>query len=179
MTLIAFDLEKNITTDIYHNTQTLLKQYKKVLWRIKQDLAEINEECQEQINGGLFNYIDALTSVDSGINKNRLENRLFSIENSKSLLAIIDKAVVMLKEYPNHGQLYYDILSKTYLNFYPYSENDMLKHFDFSRTTYYREKKKAVGMLGVVLWGFLLPKYKKNTLLTNHKKDTEMALNWN
>ena len=85
MILRAFDLEKNITTDIYHNTQTLLKQYKKVLWRIKQDLAEINEECQEQINGELFNYIDALTSVDSGINKTRLENRLCSIENSKSL----------------------------------------------------------------------------------------------
>lgn len=41
------------------------------------------------------------------------------------------------------------------------ANNEMLDHYNFSRATYSREKKKAVGMLGIVLWGFVLPSYQK------------------
>lgn len=38
-----------------------------------------------------------------------------------------------------------------------YSENEMLEYLNIGRTTFYREKKDAIHMLGVILWGFLIP----------------------
>jgi hypothetical protein len=43
---------------------------------------------------------------------------------------------------------------------YRYSENEMLEYLNIGRTTFYKEKKDAIHMLGVILWGFVIPDMK-------------------
>lgn len=44
-----------------------------------------------------------------------------------------------------------------YIINYRYSENEMLEYLNIGRTTFYKEKKESVHMLGVILWGFIIP----------------------
>jgi len=152
----------NSKSRIYKNTELLLKQYGKVLWRLESELNDMNEMIASEYNTDLYTYIDSLVDVDISIQKNRLQDRLTSLENSKSLIVLIDQAVTMLYNYPSEGNLYFDILSKAYLSFYKNTGEDISEVLDLSLRTYYRKKKTAINLLGIILWGFLLPSVKND-----------------
>ena len=73
----------------------------------------------------LFDVVNVLIDVDPRVDKMRIESRLQSIENSKSIIELIDRALVLLKNYPCSGQRYYEILYKSYLVLGKYSENEI------------------------------------------------------
>jgi hypothetical protein len=123
---------------------------------------EMEAECYLSSGSRLFDVVDTLIDVDPRVDKARIESRLQSIEDSKSILELIDRALVLLKNYPNDGEKYYEILSKSYLVFVKYSESEILESMNISRSTFFREKKKAVTLLGVILWGFVIPDIKKS-----------------
>ena len=75
----------------------------------------------------------------------------------KVIIAIVNNAMVKLKTYPRNGKLYYKILTNTYFVTNKYSESQLLEILDISRTTYYRQKKKAICLFGVILWGYVIP----------------------
>ena len=104
--------------------------------------------------------VDTLIDVDPRVEKMRLESRLESLENSKSILVLVDRAMMLLKNYPIEGQKYHDILTKTYMVFVKYSEIEIIEALNISRSTLYRDKKKAINLLGVILWGFVIPDLK-------------------
>lgn len=159
-----YNIENQYDDSVYQNTKLLLKLYSKVMWRMKNSIMEMNEECFLNSDNNLFNIVDALIDVDPRVDKARIESRLQSIENSKSILVLIDKALILLKNYPKDGERYFEILNKSYLLFYNYNENELLGNLNVSRTTLYREKKKAIMMLGVILWGFVIPDVRKKRI---------------
>jgi hypothetical protein len=171
----AYSISKKGNDTVYHNTKLLLDLYSKVLWRVEQSLDDLDEECYESDKKHLCDLINSLIEVDTQIDKTRFERRMQSIEESKSLIELIDKAVMMLKAYPENGERYYEILSKSYhINSeHKYSEDELLEELCISRTTLYREKRKAVATLGVILWGFVLPDF----LQVIKKHETEVVLN--
>ncbi|GKX31344.1 hypothetical protein SH1V18_38240 [Vallitalea longa] len=146
-----------INTNVYHNTKLLLSLYENVLWRINNDIQLIKEECEYEVHKNLDNFIDSLVDVELYVSRSRLDNRLRSIENSKSLVNLINKAMKMVKSYPNIGERYYNILYKTYIAQYKSTTDEMIDYLAISRSTYFREKKKAVNLLGTILWGYLIP----------------------
>lgn len=153
--------KEGISPNVYHNTKLLLTLYGNVAWRIKNDIQMVKEECEYEVQRNLDNFIDNLVDVELYISRSRLENRLKSIENSKSLINLINKALVMMKSYPDIGERYYEILYKTYIAHYKYTTDEMVEHLAISRSTYFREKKRAVNLLGTILWGYLIPKLAK------------------
>ena len=155
-----YDLGAGGDDKFYHNTKLLLKLYSKVLWRMSTTVMEMDEECYLTSGSGLFDVIDTLIDVDPRVEKMRLESRLESLENSKSILVLVDRAMMLLKNYPIEGQKYHDILTKTYMVFVKYSEIEIIEALNISRSTLYRDKKKAINLLGVILWGFVIPDLK-------------------
>ena len=141
---------------LYHNTEKLLKLYKKVLWRINSSLKELDEECRETTNMKLVEMIDSMVDIDPRINEQRLNSRLKSIEDSKSILDFIDLSMAQLKDYPDNGERYHDILKRIYIDSTVQSIERLSEIYNISRSTMYREKSKAIEMFGVILWGFLL-----------------------
>ena len=157
-----YNFEALFSGKMYHNTKLLLKLYSKVMWRMSNSIMEMEAECYLARGSRLFDVVDTLIDVDPRVDKARIESRLQSIEDSKSILERIDRALVLLKNYPNDGEKYYEILSKSYLVFVKYSESEILESMNISRSTFFRDKKKAVTLLGVILWGFVIPDIKKS-----------------
>ena len=159
---MIYDFEALFSDKMYHNTKLLLKLYSKVMWRMSNSIMEMEAECYLSSGSRLFDVVDTLIDVDPRVDKARIESRLQSSEDSKSILELIDRASVLLKNYPNDGEKYYEILSKSYLVFVKYSESEILESMNISRSTFFRDKKKAVTLLGVILWGFVIPDIKKS-----------------
>lgn len=152
---------KKVSPNIYHNTKLLLKLYNKVLWRINNSFEEIEEDCISFSGKRLDELLHSLTDTEEFITEARLESRLQSIEDSKSIINLIEKALLMLKSYPKNGERYYSIIYKIYISAYTYSESEIIDYLCCSRATYYREKKNAINLLGTILWGFLFPNFMK------------------
>ena len=160
-----YNFEALYSDKMYHNTKLLLKLYSKVMWRMSNSIMEMEAECYLSSGSRLFDVVDTLIDVDPRVDKARIESRLQSIEDSKSILELIDRALLLLKNYPNDGEKYYEILSKSYLVFVKYSESEILESMNISRSTFFRDKRKAVTLLGVILWGFVIPDIKKSQVL--------------
>ncbi|EQB89776.1 hypothetical protein J2Z44_003026 [Clostridium punense] len=150
-------MERKVSPNIYHNTKLLLQLYSKVLWRINNSIQEIGDEYYETSGRRLDELLYSLVEVDPYISQARLESRLQSIEDSKSIIEIIDKTLLMLKSYPDNGERYYTLIYKIYITPCRHSENEVIEYLCCSRATYYREKKKAINLLGTILWGYLFP----------------------
>lgn len=157
-----YNFENQGNNKVYHNTKLLLKLYSKVMWRMSNSIMEMEAECYLSNGSKLFDVVNTLIDVDPRVDQLRLESRLQSIEDSKSIIELINRALLLLKSYPENGSLYFEILNKSYLVFIKYSEHEIIDELNLSRSTYYREKKKAVTLLGVILWGFVIPDIKKS-----------------
>ena len=154
----VYSVDKTNNVRVYHNARLLLELYSKVLWRLGESLDELDAECCETDNKHLFDLIDSLIDVDTQIDKNRFERRMQSIEESKSLIELVDRVMSKLKRYPDNGELYFQILWKVYIanqRIKP-DEEELLEILHISRSTFYREKKKAIMLFGTILWGFAL-----------------------
>jgi hypothetical protein len=151
------DLHRYCTENIYRNAGMLLHAYRDVQWRLSQSLYEIEDECLGVSGLSLKEALGELLDMDTDLDKLRLTDRLQSLEFSRQITEVISKSLIMLRDYPNGGEHYYDIINKAYLLKYKYSENEILDALNISRSAYYKQKKKAVSVFGVILWGFTLP----------------------
>ena len=52
--------------------------------------------------------------------------------------------MLKIREYPDKGALYCEIISKAYLNRFKYKESEMLEVLNMERSTYYDRKKEAI-----------------------------------
>lgn len=146
---------------VYHNTKILLKLYPHVKWRVSTSITELDQSCRQTSGSGLIDVVEYLADIDVRVNSERLHERLRSIEYSKGILKLVDKCLMLLKEYPENGEKYYQIISVTYLSGNNVGENEALEALNISRSSYYRDKKKATLLLGVILWGFVIPETKE------------------
>ena len=156
----TLDLKKRCNDKYYHNAGRLLDLYKKVSWRLNQSLAEMEEECMQIGDVSLSQAIQELMQIDSDLDSLKLDERLESIMVSYQMVQIVNRALLMLKAYPDGGEEFFEIINRVYILQIPYSEQEMLDTLHIGRTTYYKRKKEAVAMLGVVLWGFVIPELK-------------------
>lgn len=174
--LNQLDIRKQGNEQIYHNTKKLLKIYKGVMWNTERSLAEIDTECVEC---GYENLYDAMAFLSASNNCEldslHLEERTQSLLFTHALVDIVNRALVRLKEYPDNGEMYFELVNKMHVLKYPYTEIEMLDTLNISRRTLYREKKEAITMLGVILWGFMLPNLLRNMAQNWHSTGTELA----
>ena len=73
------------------------------------------------------------------------------------LLSILESALVLMKDDPRHGDLYYKILSGRYFNAYCKTNEDAFLTLGMASSTYYRHIKKAIRMYAAYLWCVVIP----------------------
>lgn len=142
---------------VYHKAKLLLKIYRDVVWSIEDRVSEIEEEYYQFGVNSLKEALDYLDDYDTNINKKALEERICCIIKSKCIIELVDKSLVKVKSYPHYGNLYFDILYKQYVAKYKYSEKDIIRDLNCERTTFYKRKKEAINLMGIVLWGYVIP----------------------
>ena len=110
---MPFKRQKSNVSPHYHDTRTLLRKYRDVIWNLEVSDLDLQEEFKAEY--GLST--DALF-VDSEVNKggNRLESYARALERSKKMMQIIDTAIDLMRRKHKKGEFYYWILYYAYLS---------------------------------------------------------------
>ncbi len=145
----------------FHKTKLLLMLYRKVVWRVEDAICDVNETAYELGSKRIANLVDFLSfdldDFDSIRDRKVIEDRLMNVAESKSMLEIVDKALIKLRTHPDNGEIYFNIITSSYINKEKLTDDQIRKKYHISPSTYYRYKKKAINLMGVVLWGYILP----------------------
>ena len=131
---------------LYERAKLILSIYREVCWST---IDRANDVCDTLI----CTYGD---SLDGALIY--LEN--FAPDEARERFELVDMAMLKIREYPDKGALYCEIISKAYLNRFKYRESEMLEVLNMERSTYYDRKKEAILLFGLSLWGTAIPKLK-------------------
>ena len=165
-------LTSNIDEEIYRNTEMLLEIYKMVFFRVKRKINRIDEECYISDRKRLTDLVHSLIDCDTQIDKSKLYDKLISIDESLSLMEIMEDALIALKDYPDNGEIYYSILRYRYFDSCKNSHEGIQELCSLSRTSYYRLRKKAIRCYVVMLWGYTIPELEQSNIeLAARKKE--------
>lgn len=144
--------------ELYEKAKLLLESYRDVCWTTVDFVSEVREECElyekeyycsSDMETALI-YLETFAPEEG---KDRFEEKVHSLFETKWMVEIVDSAMVKVKECPINGELYFSMLSAYYLNKFEYTEREMLDEFNMERSTYYRRKKEAVIIFGLAVWG--------------------------
>lgn len=152
---IEIPFKKN--KELEHNVKILLGLYRKVNFRVEERIQALEAETYESKRKHLEDLVITLLEMDTTINYKRFEDQLIGINESLTLLQIMDKALERLKNYPGHGELYANILELRFFHKEVYSHDVIINKVNMSRSSYYRYLPKAIQSYGVMLFGYALP----------------------
>ncbi|MCH5200573.1 MAG: hypothetical protein J1F60_06390 [Oscillospiraceae bacterium] len=141
----------------YKKAEILLKMYRRMCWCVDSEIDDITyKNCLHQ-NETLIYLLDFVPEKEL----NAFTERAKSLMESRILLQLVYDAVIKVKEYPDYGQSYYDIIDLKYLNSQRYTNEEAAEILDMDRSTFCRKRKEAVYLIGYVLFGFVMPDYIK------------------
>ena len=155
--LQRFDILQNVTSDEIERTETLLRAYSPMLRSAAQGIDELEEECYAGRRQSISDFINLAIDYDHDADRQRIAGRLADMGHSMQLLSILESALVLMKDDPRHGDLYYKILSGRYFNAYCKTNEDAFLTLGMASSTYYRHIKKAIRMYAAYLWCVVVP----------------------
>jgi hypothetical protein len=156
--LMCIDLENS-----YIKIKVILEKYRTLNWATNNSVNLTNIDNYD-IYGQVYgeDRFSFLTNYVSDSDMKSFEVRLKTAVQTKEFSELIQAAVLKVREYPKKGEEYYKILDMKYMNYFDYSEDEILEQLEIERSTYFRKKKEAMYLLGYVLFGFTLPGYMIN-----------------
>lgn len=156
---------KKLETQQFHKTKLLLSIYRTVVWRIETAIYEVQETAQEYGSDRISELVDFLSleldEYDLTKDKKAIEDRLMCIAETKQMIEIVDKALKHLKTHPKHGQVYHDIITYCYIDKDVICDDAIMAKLNLTQSTYYRYKKQATELMGIALWGYIIPPLKE------------------
>ncbi|MCR5399066.1 MAG: hypothetical protein K6E68_05960 [Lachnospiraceae bacterium] len=68
------------------------------------------------------------------------------------IIGIIDTVKDRLREYHGWGEVYYEILTRSYFNKDKMTDQEVADELALERSTFYRRKKEAILLCGILMW---------------------------
>lgn len=155
--LQKFDILQIVTNEEIKKSETLLRSYGPMLRSAAQGIDELEEECYAGRRQSISDFINLAIDYDRDTDRRRIAGRLADMGHSMQLLSILETALLLVKDDPRHGDLYYRILSGRYFNAYCKTNEDAFLTMGIASSTYYRNIKKAVRMYAAYLWCVVIP----------------------
>ena len=158
-------MNKNLPKDvqenpIYHDTWTLLKNYRDVVWNLELAVQHVRNSFEIEFGSSVDEFLDSIYLAGADLDGTKLENYAKSIERSNKMLKLLNSSVEILRRKHKHGELYYWILYYSFLSPQQLQNTEdilesLQSHFlNISRRTYYRKRPEAVQALSSILWGY-------------------------
>lgn len=148
-------------TKLLTKAKLLLNCYRRVCWDTTGRCEPFDEDPGCCRDGDLLEALDYLLQFDPDAGSEIFENTIHSLFESRWMIDLVDHAMVRVKEFPDQGDTYFEILSKCYLTRFKYSEREILEILNLERSRYYDRKKEAMMVFGISLWGKEIPKLKR------------------
>lgn len=145
--------------DIFVKTKLLLSIYRDVVWVTLKKSDCVKEELI-YYGSDLDGSLACLEAFAPDIERQEFERRVSSLFENKWMVDLIDTAMMKIYNYHNNGKLYHEILSKSYLTAFRYTESGLLELLNMERSSFYDRKREAILLLGVSLWGYAIPCFK-------------------
>lgn len=134
----------------YHNTQMLLKNYRKMVWVFSCYPEEILQELEEPFEN--FDRMADRLELEMAIGNKRMESRLESAARSRLLLDRFNEAMAVLRKEPTRGEKMYQLIYISYLAPEKLKLEEILFRLDISQRHYYRIREQAISILSIRLW---------------------------
>lgn len=164
-------LKKLDEHQLYEKSKMLLSLYRRVCWSTigRADLVaeDVCYYCSSDLDGALI----FLETFAPDREKERFEERVKALFETRWMVELVDSAMIQLKDFPDGGEQHFEIISKCYLTRYKYTENEMLELLNMERSRFYDRKKEAIMLFGLSLWGQAIPQLKG--FLAEAKEDME------
>jgi len=144
--------------EVLHKSTLVMRVYRDVVWMTARRANLMKEEAiSYSIGRELDTALTYLMEFAPTERKQDFEAKVSSLFETKWLVDLIDTAMLRVRDYPDNGKLYFDILSKSYMTALKYTELDLLEVFNLERSIFYERKREAAILLGIALWGFAIP----------------------
>ena len=164
-------LQEMNENDLYARSKMLLSIYRRVCWTTITRADMVAEDmvcyCGSDLDGALI-YLEEFAPDRE---RERFESRIKTLFETRWMMELVENAMVKVKEFPDGGDMYFDIINKCYLDRWKYTESEMLELLNMERSRFYDKKKEAIMVFGIALWGNSIPKLK--TYLDDSKKEME------
>ncbi len=141
-----------IREDNYHNTNKLLKNYRKIAWSVKTAPYDIAD-----LLGQEFENVDRLLSaldISSDNNLVQCEHVIDLLKDHRRMIRALHTAIAKIMIYPDHGEEMYALIVEKYINEERqenFEEYFCLKN-SISKATYNRMHRLATRLISQELW---------------------------
>ena len=153
------------TKEIQTRTKALLQLYQSVAWSVKNRADNLRKEISGtygmQLNTALM-YLSEFAPEKVKYNFDATITMLFQ---SKWIIELLDLSLQCVRDYPLYGETYAELLHLRFMDEIRRSDADVSELLALERSTYYDRKKEAIMLMGLSLWGFVVP----NALDTYHR----------
>lgn len=145
--------------DLYKKARLLLSCYRHICWTSYGARHLSRDGSYVVTDDDIFKALHYLETYSPDESKPVFEKNLKILFNPKCLIDLVGSAMIQVKAFPDSGDLYFNILSKFYLDRFKYCESDLLSLLCIERSRYYDRKKEAVLIFGLALWGSVIPNF--------------------
>lgn len=136
--------------NLYHNTEVLLKLYRKLSWILVCFPENIARELDEP-----FKDVDKLIEkldVSMAYGNRKIENRIEGLVKIRLIIDKINYAVELQKQNPEGSFKLYDLLYLQYIAPEILGFHEIAYRLDVSERQFFRLKKRAISAISNVLW---------------------------
>lgn len=85
-----------------------------------------------------------------------IDYMLLEIMGTKWAMEIVDKVFNVMKTFDDNGSDYVFIIEKYYMAENPFDDVDVQVELEITRSYYYRMKKAAITLFGILLWNTMI-----------------------
>ncbi len=155
--IISLKPEEN---PLYHDTLTLLKKYRDVVWSLELSVQKIRRKFQIEYGSSIEEFLDSIYLAGVDFAESGIEEHAQSIERSHKMLKLVESSAELLRTKHKNGEIYYWILYYSFFSPQKYRNADEIIEqlqphiLDISYQTFYRKRKEAINVLSSILWGY-------------------------
>ena len=154
--------------EIYTKTKALLHLYQNVVWSVKNRADNLRQEISGTYGMHLNTALMYLSDLAPEKTKAGFEASVTTLFQSKWIIELLDLSLQCVRDYPLYGETYAELLRLRFMDETRRSDADVSELLALERSTYYDRKKEAIMLMGLSLWGFVVP----NTLDTYRRVST-------
>ena len=147
--------------ELEEKAKSVLGIYRTVCWSASERAEILKEEIDEKYSADLRSALIYLEEFAPEETRQKLENNVKALFETKWLVDLVDTAMLQVKDFPGGGDEYFEILNKCFLTKWSYTPEEIQELTNMGRSRFYDKRREAIMIFGIALWGTAIPRFKR------------------